>query len=345
MLEIIGTIRKFWLLKKAKPYHHKSQSAMEFILLASFMLFVVFGFFTLTSSKVLEARQDANQKTAEDIAEFAYRELEIAKSVNDGYIRVFFVPQTINIVNYSIRIVDNRELIINYLDNEYVRFLTSNISGNITKGYNEIKKEKGIIYVGPVPPQCENGKDDDNDKLIDATDPGCYAGCDYLNPTRYNKENLEKDSCKCASVGKCCESGAGSHYASFDNDCYGDECWTSCLPYGIFKIKNNLIRVLSFKSDGSVVIKGTLQQNSNPIPTDDDEFMVKDSSGNYIAVMNLVTGNMLIKGNLFENQASLNPSDSTNDFVVADTSGNVVSYIDESGNLRLKGALTQNGNP
>mgnify|MGYP001595449697 CR=1 FL=1 len=42
--------------------HTKSQSAMEFIMLASFMLLVVLGFFAITSSKLLEAREEGNRK-------------------------------------------------------------------------------------------------------------------------------------------------------------------------------------------------------------------------------------------------------------------------------------------
>ena len=126
---------------------HKSQSAMEFIVLASFMLLVVLGFFAVTSSKVLEAQEGGSRKIAEDIAEFAYREVEIAKSVNDGYARTFIMPQTVNGVDYSISIADNRELIVGYLDYEHVKFLPSNVTGNILKGSNKISKNNGVIYM------------------------------------------------------------------------------------------------------------------------------------------------------------------------------------------------------
>jgi len=49
---------------------------MEFIMLASFMLLVVLGFFAVTSSKLLEAREEGNRKIAEDIAELAYSEID-----------------------------------------------------------------------------------------------------------------------------------------------------------------------------------------------------------------------------------------------------------------------------
>ena len=125
----------------------KSQSATEFIALASFMLLVIIGFFSITTSNMLQATEEANRKVAEDIANFAYREIEIAKSVNDGYKRNFIMPQTVNGVNYTINITDNIELAVNYLGYEHLKFLPSNVTGNITKGNNLISKKNGIIYI------------------------------------------------------------------------------------------------------------------------------------------------------------------------------------------------------
>lgn len=120
---------------------------MEFIILASFMLVAIFGFFAVTSSRLLEARDDSNKKTAEDIAQLAYREMEIAKSANDGYSRIFAMPQTVNGVDYNITIIDNRELIVNYLGYEYVKFLPSNVTGTVARGNNKISKNNGIVSI------------------------------------------------------------------------------------------------------------------------------------------------------------------------------------------------------
>ncbi|MBI2660209.1 hypothetical protein HYX07_03545 [Candidatus Woesearchaeota archaeon] len=120
---------------------------MEFVILASFMLLVILGFFSLASSRMIEARVEGNRKISEDIAKFAYREVEIAKSVNDGYSRVFEIPQSVNGVNYTLSVIDGRELVVNYLDEEYVQFLPINVTGNILKGSNRIAKINGIILI------------------------------------------------------------------------------------------------------------------------------------------------------------------------------------------------------
>lgn len=120
---------------------------MEFIILASFMLLAILGFFAVTSSRMLEARHDANRKIAEDISDFAYSEIELAKSMRDGYSRNFTMPQAVNGVNYSLGVIDNRELVVDYLGNEHIRFLPANVTGNLVKGTNRIKKANGAVRI------------------------------------------------------------------------------------------------------------------------------------------------------------------------------------------------------
>src|SRR3989344_2010895 len=125
----------------------KAQSAVEFIFLASFMLLVIVGFFAVTSSKTLEAQEEGNKKIAETIADIAFKEIEIAQSVNDGYLRYFTMPPTINGISYSIQLIDNKELVVKYVDYEYVKFISANISGNISIGINRLEKVNGIVYL------------------------------------------------------------------------------------------------------------------------------------------------------------------------------------------------------
>ena len=138
-----------------------SQSAVEFIILASFMLLVLLGFFAITGSRLLEAREEGNKRIAQDIADFAYREVEIAKSVNDGYTRTFIMPQSVNGVDYSISIIDNKELTVNYLDKEHLSFLPQKVCGDFFIPQNKIDKEKGIICINSNLDkiQCQNAQD------------------------------------------------------------------------------------------------------------------------------------------------------------------------------------------
>ena len=133
------------------PKKYKSQSAVEFIILSSFMLLVIVSFFAIVGSRFLEARDESNRQISQDIAEYAYNEIELAKSMNDGYTRLFKISKRINGIGYSIQIIDNRELIVNYRDQEHVQLLPINVSGNINTGLNEIKKTNGVIYLRNIP--------------------------------------------------------------------------------------------------------------------------------------------------------------------------------------------------
>ena len=67
--------------------------------------------------------------------------------MNDGYTRFFSVPQTVNGVDYTVTILDNRELVVNYLEKEHIKFLPPNVTGNITKGNNKISKKNGVVFI------------------------------------------------------------------------------------------------------------------------------------------------------------------------------------------------------
>ncbi len=178
--------------------------------------------------------------------------------------------------------------------------------------------------------ECNDNIDNDNDGFIDFDgkgipsniDPGCSG-------------EFDNDETNCG-----------------DNICEGGENFISCrldcplLGTGILFMKNSVDNAISFKDNGDVILKGTLQQNTLPVTTSDDEFVFRDSNSENVAIINLVTGNIVIKGTLNDNQAQLQLSNPpTNDFIVRNSNGEIVSYIDESGNFYLRGTLTENGNP
>lgn len=297
-----------------------AQFAIEFIVLIAFMFIIFLGFTAVIASKVLEAKENERQEIAEDIATLAKNEIDLARSVSDGYSRTFNLPTKVSGNSYTIEIVDNRELVVNYLDKEHVLFLQENIVGNIATGLNEIKKVNGIVYLKHIA-ECDDGIDNDGDGAIDLSDAGCI-------------DSSDNDETNCG-----------------DNVCEGFESCSSCssdcgtCPSLIALLMKSTSNAISFDNNGNVILKGEFQQNSNPQPTADDEFIFKDVSGNDVAIVNLVTGNMFISGSLFENQATLTPSPTSDDFIIKNPTGEVVSYIDDSGNFYLKGTLTENGNP
>jgi|TARA_Y100000310_G_scaffold115276_1_gene113845 uncharacterized protein YpmS len=126
-----------------------AQFAIEFVVLIAFMFLIFLGFTAVITSKILEAKENERQKIAEDIAALVTSEIDLAKSVNNGYSRTFNLPGRIEGSDYSIQIIDNRELVVNYLDKEYVSFLQVNVIGTIDLGTNIIEKNDNIVYINP----------------------------------------------------------------------------------------------------------------------------------------------------------------------------------------------------
>ena len=126
---------------------NKAQFAIEFIVLIAFMFVIFLGFTAVITSKILDAKEGERQQTAEDIGTLAKNEIELARSVSDGYNRTFSLPAAIEGNSYNISIIGGRELVVNYLDKEYVAFLQDSITGNIRPGKNTITKESGIVHI------------------------------------------------------------------------------------------------------------------------------------------------------------------------------------------------------
>jgi len=57
------------------------------------------------------------------------------------------MPQAVNGVDYTIKIIDNRELAVDYLDKGHIKFLPSNVTGSIVKGNNKISRNNGIVSI------------------------------------------------------------------------------------------------------------------------------------------------------------------------------------------------------
>jgi len=297
----------------------KSQFALEFVVIIAFMLLIFVGFFAVVSTRILDAKEEENKQIAEELANLVFEEIKLANSAVDGYKRLFTIPKKIDGIPYDISIVDNRELVVNYSGTEHVVFLPGNLIGDVEVGTNEISKVDGIVILTNIA-ECNDNIDNDGDGNIDLADVGC------------DNDPTNNDETNCG-----------------DNVCEGFESCTVCSPDcgvcpspNILIMRDALSNSLSFTQGGNVILKGILQENSNPTPSSSDEFIFKNSAGSNVAIVNLVTGNMFIKASLFENQPSLTPSDSSDDFILKNFNGDVVGYIDDSGNFYLRGTLTQN---
>ena len=175
---------------------NNAQFAIEFIVLISFMFLIFLGFIAIITSTILYSKDSERQGIAEDIATMVRNEIELAKSVSDGYTRTFSIPTRIQGNSYAIEIIDNRELVVNYVDKEFVSFLPEKICGDIFITNNEIDKEKDLANEKGV--ICLNSNLDLT-QCQNAADPGIGL-CDGLDD-----ELLPGTKCCCCQrYGICC---------------------------------------------------------------------------------------------------------------------------------------------
>ena len=140
---------------------NNAQFAIEFIILIAFMFLVFLGFIAVITTKIIDAKENERQGIAEDIATLAKNEIDLAKFTTDGYIRTFNLPSRIDGNVYSVEIIDNRELVVNYIDKEHVSFLPESFCGDILIPSNEISKENGVTCLNSNfdQAQCQNAQD------------------------------------------------------------------------------------------------------------------------------------------------------------------------------------------
>ena len=125
----------------------KSQFSIEFAVLIAFMFLIFVAFIAIITSKVSESKENERLGIAGDIATLAKNEIELARSASNGYSRNFELPSKISGNSYTIKIIDNRELVVDYIDKEYVVFLQENVRGSLNPGANTIRKETGTVFV------------------------------------------------------------------------------------------------------------------------------------------------------------------------------------------------------
>ncbi len=129
---------------------NKGQSTIEFTVLVSFMILMFSIFFVLIGQKLVELRFERNTEIALALKSVVNTEFQLAKVAENGYFRQFKLPASIEGMNYDISITNSTELNIIVGQEEIHMRLPNNISGNISKGLNNITKENKIIIVMPA---------------------------------------------------------------------------------------------------------------------------------------------------------------------------------------------------
>ncbi|MBC8501125.1 MAG: hypothetical protein ISS25_04040 [Nanoarchaeota archaeon] len=122
---------------------------MEFVILMTFMMLIFTVTFVVIQQKTIDIKNTQTDRQVNALGNVIKNEVDMANSVHEGYKKNFWLPDYINGVEYSIQLLDNVEVVIKYKDKDYYVFLITNLTGQIDKGYNTIKKNSSGIFVEP----------------------------------------------------------------------------------------------------------------------------------------------------------------------------------------------------
>lgn len=122
------------------------QSAIEFFILVGVVMFFFVTFLFAIESQGADKAQERINLAGRDIALSVQDEIIFASESSDGYMREFDVPDKMDGgVDYEINLLDGY-VYLKSVDGRYALALpVLNVTGNVNKGKNTIKKNNGIV--------------------------------------------------------------------------------------------------------------------------------------------------------------------------------------------------------
>ena len=125
----------------------KGQSSIEFIILIGALMFATISILLILESSVSDKTKEKTNLEFKENARNIQNEITLANSATNGYQREFELPARLGSMNYSISLT-NSFIYIESEDKKYALALpVYNVTGNIIKGKNIIRKLNDIVYL------------------------------------------------------------------------------------------------------------------------------------------------------------------------------------------------------
>ncbi|MFC1741326.1 hypothetical protein ACFL3V_02215 [Nanoarchaeota archaeon] len=124
---------------------NKAQVAFEFVILIAIVFTALLVFIAFVRDNFDDIQSDTDYYKLKDVALSIKSEINLAIALEDGYNRAFFVPLTLDGLEYNIS-RDNGFLTFMSAGTEYVVSVPP-YNGTVQKGNNIIKKLDGIVEV------------------------------------------------------------------------------------------------------------------------------------------------------------------------------------------------------
>ena len=129
----------------------RGQSSIEFLILVGAMLFIFVLFLGLFQQNIGKKTIEKRNYALTELALTVQNEIALASEASDGYSRTFEIPSNILGSNYDINISSGL-VYARTTDGKHALALpVQNVTGDINKTLNTIKKINGTIYLNINP--------------------------------------------------------------------------------------------------------------------------------------------------------------------------------------------------
>jgi len=123
----------------------KSQSAIEFMILIGFVFFAFVSIFVAIQVSTADKIKEGQDLRIKEIVIDVQDEINLAFQASNGYYREFKIPENINGREYEINIIEDLVYLRTDDGKSAIALAVQNVTGDVIKGENNIKKEDGIV--------------------------------------------------------------------------------------------------------------------------------------------------------------------------------------------------------
>jgi hypothetical protein len=127
--------------------HRRGQSAIEFVILVTAVLFFLVLFLVAVQERVGEKKFEEFDNVVNEIAFIVQDEINLASLSTDGYNRQFTIPTNINLLDYDVNVIEGLVYVRTVDGRHAVVLSVGEVIGDVIKGTNSIRKDNGIIYL------------------------------------------------------------------------------------------------------------------------------------------------------------------------------------------------------
>jgi len=132
----------------------RGQSAIEFVILVGAVLFFFIAFLFAVNQNIADKTRENINLVLKEIALTVLDEINLAADSSEGYYREFEIPEKVINLDYDVNVTEGT-IYARTVDGKYaISFPVTNVSGDLQKGLNVVRKEEGIICINLTFDEC-----------------------------------------------------------------------------------------------------------------------------------------------------------------------------------------------